>query len=448
MHFAIRFDSDARRRHLGWLFLLRGILVVLLLIAGQLTSWFQQVHFLHDSSLDTAFFLFIMFNVFSFWRLRQLRAVSELELFIQLLADVLLMSWIFYRTGGASNPFVSWYLVPLAISASILHMRYTVALAFLTFTAYSILIFYYVPFAPFSGFMAGQHGGGLWLLGASGEHLMLSSHEQMMESAQPDFNLHILGMWLNFVVSASIITFFVSRMSLALRDQDKKLADQQQRILQREQVVALGALAAGAAHELGTPLSTMSILAKDIEQDLPESSSLREEMGLLRKQLSLCRNILGELRKQADEPTRLSLESYAVTLMDRVSVLYPDRQIMMLGAVPACTIIAPAVLQQVLVNLLDNGLHASHQKVGVSIIEEGDSIVFSIEDDGDGIAPDILPQLGQAFISSKEEGLGLGYFLGHVSVNQLGGSIHFQRLEKGTCTELRLPWSALQRESL
>lgn len=181
--------------------------MVLLLIAGQLTSWFQQVHFLHDSSLDTAFFLFIMFNVFSFWRLRQLRAVSELELFIQLLADVLLMSWIFYRTGGASNPFVSWYLVPLAISAAILHMRYTVALAFLTFTAYSILIFYYVPFAPFSGFMAGQHGGGLWLLGASGEHLMLSSHEQMMESAQPDFNLHILGMWLNFVVSAGIITF-------------------------------------------------------------------------------------------------------------------------------------------------------------------------------------------------------------------------------------------------
>ena len=219
------------------------------------------------------------------WHLQRQWSVTEAFLCAQLVVDVILMTIILYRTGGSTNPFVSWYLVPLTIAAATLRIGFTASLALLTLAAYSFLLFRYIPFAPFGGMQLSQ-----------GEMLMPDNphahHQMMLQSTQSNgveeagFNLHIFGMWLNFVLSAGLITFFVSRMSHALREQDKKLAEQHEHLLQREQVVSLGALAAGAAHELGTPLSTMTVIARDIEDELPEDSPLREDVVMLRRQLS------------------------------------------------------------------------------------------------------------------------------------------------------------------
>lgn len=446
MPFAIRHDAGANSRNLSRLCLLRAILIAGLLLGGLLAELLPGVALLHDSGVQAALLLLVLFNLWTLWRLRRGGPVGEAELFGQLVVDVFLVTLVLYRTGGSTNPFVSYYLVPLTIAAATLRFGFSIVLALLTLSAYSLLLYRYIPFAPF----AGLHAGHSVELMAADPHAHHHMTLHAAGSSEDGFNLHVFGMWLNFLVSASLITFFVSRMSHALRDQDRRLAEQHESLLQREQVVALGALAAGAAHELGTPLSTMTVIARDIETDLPADSALREDVVLLRRQLALCRDILQDLRAQAagDRP-RLPLAQFLGDAVNRMEVLHPARRFVLENRVPACSVLPPPTLQQVLVNLLDNAAQAARNEVSLLLREEGGDFLLDIRDDGAGIAPEIAERLGQPFVSDKDDGLGLGYFLSHASVNQLGGSIRLRnRPEGGTHTELRLPWSVLQREAV
>lgn len=448
MPFAIPTDPAANSRNLSRLCLLRSILIAGLLLGAGLSGWLQSIPLLQDGGILLALGLLTLFNAWTLWRLRRGGAVSEAELFAQMVVDVLLMTLVFYRTGGSTNPFVSYYLVPLTIAAATLRLGFTVALAILTLSAYSLLLNNYIPFAPFSGTAAGMHAGHAVQLMADAPH----AHHHMTLQATPGgegsgFNLHVFGMWLNFILSATLITFFVTRMSGALREQDRQLALQHENLLQREQVVALGALAAGAAHELGTPLATMTVLAREIEDDLPADSPLREDISTLRRQLALCREILGDLRAQAMDMPRLPLARFVMATVERMEVVHPQRRFVLSGNFPEDSIQPPAVLQQVLVNLLDNAAQAASSQVWIALRSTEQDCVIDIDDDGPGIAPEIAARLGQAFVTDKHDGLGLGYFLSHASVNQMGGSIHLKaRQEGGTHTELRLPWSILQRQ--
>lgn len=445
MPFAIPSDPDAHSRNLSRLCLLRAILIAVLASAALLSGWLKSVPLLQDGGILLALSLLTIFNVWSLWRLRRGGAVSEAELFAQLMVDVVLMTLVFYRTGGSTNPFVSWYLVPLTIAAATLRMGYTIALGLLTLAVYSLLLVHYIPFAPFAGAHVDHVMPTVELLADDPHAHHHMTLQQAPEASGSGFNLHVFGMWLNFILSASLITFFVTRMSGALREQDKQLAQQHESLLQREQVVALGALAAGAAHELGTPLSTMTVIARDLESDLPENSPLREDMATLRRQLALCRDILNDLREQAATPPRLPLARFIEAAVERMEVVHPECRFLLTNSLPEVSIQPPATLSQVLVNLLDNAAQAARETVGIEMHERAGLCVIEIRDDGAGIAPEIAARLGQAFVSNRDDGLGLGYFLSHATINQMGGSIHLKaRAEGGTLTELSLPWPALQ----
>lgn len=440
MLFIPRHDASANHRNLARLCLLRTILLAGLLLALGLAEWGLDVGVFSDRAIAGALLLLTVFNGWTLWRLHRGGSVTEAELFTQLVVDVVLMTVILYRTGGSTNPFVSWYLVPLTIAAATLRIGFTVVLALLTFSAYSLLLFHYVPFAPFGG----MHPASAVALMPDDPH----AHHQMVlhaaATAESGFNLHVFGMWLNFLLSVGLITFFVSRMSHALREQDKQLADQHERLLQREQVVALGALAAGAAHELGTPLSTMTVIARDIEQELPGDSPLREDVVMLRRQLSLCREILQELRDQAAGEGRSStMHRLIQETVERMEVVHPGCQFLLALHVDNLAITVPATLPQVLVNLLDNAAQAAEKVVTIDVHDEAGWCFIDIRDDGAGFDPDVVPRLGQPFVSSKTEGMGIGYFLSHASINPLGGRIEVTpRPEGGTSTRLCLPWSA------
>ncbi|MGH8493909.1 MAG: ATP-binding protein [Moraxellaceae bacterium] len=447
MPFAIPSDPDANSRNLSRLCLLRAILIVVLASGALLSGWLESVPLLQDRGILLVLSLLTLFNVWSLWRLRRGGAVSEAELFAQLVVDVVLMTLVFYRTGGSTNPFVSWYLVPLTIAAATLRIGYTVVLALLTLAVYSLLLVHYIPFAPFAGAHVGHAMPMAVDLMADDPH---AHHHMTLQPAQEasGFNLHVFGMWLNFILSASLITFFVTRMSGALREQDRQLAQQHESLLQREQVVALGALAAGAAHELGTPLATMTVIARDLETDLPVDSPLREDMATLRRQLDLCRDILNDLREQAATPPRLPLSRFIAAAVERMEVVHPERTFLLAQALSDISIQPPATLSQVLVNLLDNAAQAARAQVSIDLHDRAGLCVIEIRDDGPGIAPEIAARLGQAFVSNRDEGMGLGYFLSHATINQMGGSIHLKtRPEGGTLTELSLPWAALQAAS-
>lgn len=465
-------DAGANRRNLARLCLLRGLLVLALVLAAALAEWLGGVPLHRDGGLLLAVLLFTAVNLATLWWLRRGGAVGEAGLFLQLVADVLLMTLVLYRTGGATNPFVSYFLVPLTIAAATLRLRHTAGLAALTLAAYTLLLSHYVPFSLF-----GSESGRVVLeavpsaapapvpLDGHGEHAGHGGHAPAPEpgaqagadahaghvlAAGDGFNLHIVGMWLNFLLSAGLITFFVSRMSHALREQDRQLAEQHEALLQREQVLALGALAAGAAHELGTPLSTMSVIAREIENGLPADSPLREDATLLRGQLAQCREILQGLRAQAaGELPRQPLSRLLRHAVERMQVMHPGRQFRLAVELPDREVQPPATLPQVLVNLLDNAAQAARASVDIRVGEAPGEWRLEIRDDGPGIAPEVAPRLGEPFVSGREEGLGIGYFLSHASVNGWGGSIRLQpRAEGGTLTTLRLPWAVLQPSPL
>lgn len=480
MAFILTPDAGANRRNLVRLCLLRGVLVVALVLAAVLVGWLEDLPLYRDGGLLLAVLLFTGLNLTTLWWLRRGGAVGETGLFLQLVADVVLMTLVLYRTGGATNPFVSYYLVPLTIAAAILRLRFTIGIALLTLAAYTMLLNHYVPLrlfghepgmtlermaAPTAGARAAmapatpaalprEAGPGSGVPAADpagmGHEAHAGHHMAAAASAESGFNLHVVGMWLNFLLSAGLITFFVSRMSHALREQDRRLAEQHESLLQREQVLALGALAAGAAHELGTPLATMSVIAREIEAELPPDSPLREDALQLRTQLAQCREILKGLRAQAaGEQPRQPLSRLVAHAVSRMEVMYPACAFAQALEVPDRLVQAPATLPQVLVNLLDNAARAARSRVEVSIGGDTAAWVLEIRDDGAGIAPEVAPRLGEPFVSGREEGLGIGYFLSHASVNQWGGSIRLQpRAEGGTLTTLRLPWSVLQPEAL
>ncbi len=445
MPFVLSGEAAANARNLSRLCLLRTLLIAALLVGAVLAELVHVIPLLRDGTVVLAIVLLAIFNAWTLWRLKRGGDVSEELLFGQLLVDVLLVTLVLYRTGGATNPFISWYLVPLAIAAATLRPGFTIVLALLALSTYSLLLYHYVPFTPFGGMQAGP---ALTLL-ADDPHLhhamTLQPHDHEVGRG---FNLHIFGMWLSFVLSAALITFFVTRMSHALREQDRRLAEQHERLLQREQVVSLGALAAGVAHSLGTPLSTMTVIVREMENTITDDSPLREDVVILRRQLGLCRNILGDLRSDAEaQDASQSLSRFLHQLTERMEVLHPHLKFFLEMNAPDCDIHPPALLSPVLTSLLDNAAQAAHSTVRFSLRHDGGHCVMDIRDDGPGIAPEVLARLGQPFVSSKHEGLGLGYFLSHASVNQMGGHIRVrQQADGGTHTELQLPWSVICRD--
>lgn len=445
MLFIARHDGSANHRNLARLCLLRTILLAGLLVALALAEWGLSAPVFSDPLILSALLLLTVFNGWTVWRLQRQVPPEESELLLQLVVDVALMTLILYRTGGSTNPFVSWYLVPLTIAAATLRLGRTVALALLTLAAYSLLLFHYVPFAPFGGMaIGGVESVALTAADPHAHHQMMLHADHAVDGEQ-GFNLHVFGMWLNFLLSAGLITFFVSRMSRALREQDRQLSQQREHLLQREQVVSLGALAAGAAHELGTPLSTMSVIARDIEQELPVDSPLREDVVMLRRQLALCREVLQDLRDQASgQGLPATLHELLGAAVARMEVMHPRCRFVVPPGQQDIAITAPSTLLQVMVNLLDNAAQAATETVALAISEEGNECCIDILDDGNGIDPDVAARLGQPFVTSKEDGMGIGYFLSHASINALGGRIEITvRPEGGTRTRLCLPWQSL-----
>src|ERR1051325_4745874 len=176
-------------------------------------------------------------NFFTWRRLRLVWPVRDLELFVHLTFDAVALTAVLYFAGGPTNPFVSLYLLPLTLTAAALSWRYTWSMAALTLTCYSLLLVSYVP-------LYHRHPGA-------------ALHEL------DDFKMHVFGMWLGFILSAGLIAYFAVRMRETLRERDRLRAQVREQELRHERVLALGTLAAGAAHELGTPLSTIAVLRSE-----------------------------------------------------------------------------------------------------------------------------------------------------------------------------------------
>lgn len=408
---------SASRQNLWRLTLIR--LLVLAAQAGSLGfAWFSDLLPLPWMALAATLGISLTLCLLSALRLRGPWPVTELEYALQLAGDLIIHSVLLYFCGGSTNPFVSYYLVPLTIAAATLPWIYSMVLSGLALSGYTALLIWYQPL-----------------------HLHGAEHEELM------IRLHLFGMWLNFALSAAFITFFVVKMAGALRRQDQLQALRREEHMRDQQLLAVATQAAGAAHELGTPLATMSVLLKELRQEHRHAPALQEDLALLQEQVKLCKDTLQQLVRVAEADRRQSVVEQSAgqwleSTLNRWHLMRPEAtyryQCLGVGAAPR--LMPPADLTQALLNLLNNAADACPDQLQIALDWDSQWIVLSIRDQGAGVPLAIAEQLGRPFFTTKGKGFGLGLFLSHASVNRAGGTVKLYNHEQGgTLTELRLP---------
>ena len=348
--------------------------------------------------------------------------ITNKEFFIHLLVDIIFFSILLYFSGGASNPFISYYLIPISIAAITLPRSYTASIALIALSGYSLLLIHYIPVMA----IAPSHMG----------HTMA------------DNNLHVLGMWANFAISAAIISYFVSQIANELESQQKKIAEHREQQLENEQLLAIGTLAAGTAHELGTPLNTMRLLVDEMQLQ----QTANKDINLLSQQIDQCKITLMQLQSTANESSAnqyadQTLHSYFDQLIERWHLMRPELNASVSYA--KSKLLAPHIrfhptIAQSILNLLNNAADASPSEVEVSISWSDTEVIICIKDFGEGFEETKVKNQ-KPFSSSKTDGMGLGLFLSQNTVTRFGGSIRLDKLSKGgTMTTLCLPLDLTQ----
>ncbi|MCG8463848.1 MAG: ATP-binding protein [Xanthomonadales bacterium] len=424
------------RRILRVLFWLRNVSVVLQLLVFFLFSyWFTAMP--QQTGLLLVVLTLGLFNILVHWRLQYRWPATEAEVAGHLLFDVVQFSVVLYFTGGASNPFVSLYLLPVALAAAALRLPFAVLVAGVSTVAYSALLALHQP-----GDMMGHH---------------------MAAPFNDNFNLHIWGMWLNFLLAAVLLILFVGMLAKIVRSHGREIATARERTLRDEGILAVGTLAAGAAHQLGTPLSTMKVLVEDwLDQeckDIPPA-----DVHIVSQQVNACREILDQMLQQVRDSRgeaghELSLDDFVDDCLERWRVTRPEVKIEHRAKAVAAdaTLDADAqvpvpirydvTLAQALTNLLNNAADASlsngDDRVVLSSWQERGWFHCQIRDHGRGLSTDQAAAAQRMFRSSKSEGMGIGLALSNSTIERLHGTVSFHHDEHGGTIWVQVPLSAL-----
>ena len=363
-----------------------------------------------------------LFNLATWLRLRLPRPVSNGELFAQILVDVAVFTELLYFAGGASNPFTMMYVLPLTIAATALPWFYTWSIAAASGTCFLLLIFFNVP-----------------LIDASGEPVR--------------YTYHLAAMGINFLVTGGCIAYFVVSITTALRKHERQLARAKQNELNNERIVQLGTFAAGAAHELSTPLSTMAVVVKELKKSPSKGPELLDDLNIISDQIDSCKGTLSNLLASAGNPRmvgggKLALDEFLNTVVENCRTIHPGIVVTCRwhGALPAPEIVADQSLRQAILNLLNNAADASPERIDVEGKWDERELHVRICDWGDGIAPEAVDKVGKVFFTTKPpgKGSGMGLVLSNVAIKRYGGSIElFNQPERGACTEVRLPLAPL-----
>ncbi|MDR2187414.1 MAG: ATP-binding protein [Azonexus sp.] len=346
------------------------------------------------------------FNTLVHWRLRQASRASSGELFSQILFDIAALSALMFFSGGATNPLISLLLPSLAVAALTLPLGAVLLAGAVAIAAYSLLLIVYVPLPIADAARATQ--------------------------------LHLTGMWLTFAVSAAMIVWFVIRLSTLIRARDAELAAAREQALRDERVLAMGTLAAGAAHELGTPLATISLLAGELAADRHLPPALQDDIALLRQQVALCKDIITGLARRAGAER---LDGQALPPADRwldsvrqhwhASRPQAASRLIIGSDGPAPPIIADPRLEQALLNLLNNAANATPQPLDIRLSWGGDSLCIDIHDHGPGFPPAVLNNAGQRGLPAHAGGSGMGLVLTRAAIEQLGGRLSLANPDQG-----------------
>jgi two-component system sensor histidine kinase RegB len=347
--------------------------------------------------------------------------LNSREATIYLAYDVLQLAALLYLTGGLENPFALMFVAPVVIAAATLELTNTLLLGLIAFVSVSTIAIVHMPLP--------------WPAGAS-------------------LNLPALyqgGIWASLVIGIGFTSIYAWRMAREATRMSAGLAATQLALAREHRLAALGALATAAAHELGTPLGTIAVVARELERVLPSGSPESDDVRLLREQAERCRSILARLANPEEAmlgaTARLPLGAF---LDDLAGDYRSDELAVEIEIAPANrdepqpqVWRAPELLHG-LGNIIENAADFAGSRVRIEASWDAARLDIVIEDDGPGFAPEIFERIGEPYITSRpgrhsfgdsepsrsnREGMGLGFFIAKVLLERTGGSVRAVNLQ-------------------
>jgi len=322
--------------------------------------------------------------------------------------DVLQLAGLLYLTGGLENPFAFLIISPVLVSATTMQAHKTFLLGAIAFVCSTVLVFFHQPLP--------------WLPGQTLDVPLL----------------YVVGLWAALVCSLAFMGFFAFRIAEETRQLSDALTATEL-VLQREQhLTALDGLAAAAAHELGTPLGTITVVVKELQHDTPKDDPRSEDLELLASQTARCRTILSKLTSLSTEPE----EHLGMLPLSRLveEVISPHRNLGKKLSIERHGTIAEPVFRRNpgilygIGNLLENAVDFAEEEVTVGTGWDENWVIVTIADDGPGFSPDVIDQLGEPYISTRRTrtettrkqhggGLGLGFFIAKTLLERSGAQL-------------------------
>ena len=365
--------------------------------------------------------LLVMVNVLVAARLKRGTPATHGEAAAHLALDLAAFTGQLLLAGGMANPFGLVLLLHVVLIAMLLPWRLALAGTALVIASFALAFHFAAPLRDANGM------------------------------AFPD-DLMALALWLAFTLTAAVTAWFIVRIVATLREHERLLREAARRALNDEAVLRIGTLAAGAAHELGTPLTTMAVVVGEMRRQAITPAQQRD-VAILAGQIETCRQALVNLRAAAghartDGGGRANLDAFLASIVARFRTMRPDIPLEARwdGTRPAPAIFADQSLRQAILVLLNNAADASPDHVEVAAKWDRESLQLTVSDRGGGVPAGNIDKLGRAFFTTKPpgRGTGLGLVLTASTMDRLGGTLRWSiRTDGGLAAEIRLPLQRL-----
>lgn len=384
--------------------------------------------------------LSVALNLLLQFRFGNILRLRTRDAFLMLGFDILQLAFMLFLTGGLQNPFALLLVVPVAVSGSTQPLRVTIALAALAMACGTVLLELHWPFPWYR------------------DQLFVFPY------------LYETGLWTALVSCIAFVAFYTYRTASETRAMSNALAAAELVLAREQRLSALDGLAAAAAHELGTPLSTISVIARELEREMPAGSPHHDDIRLLRNQAVRCREILTTLtRNSGEQVTILSVQGLGHLLTDVIEAhdivgkeiaiaLQPQKIDTALGLGEPQVRRNPAIIYG-LSNLVENAIDFARSKVDIVAQWDASEVTLYICDDGPGFAPGILTKLGEPYITTRpqtplpvhdgHEGMGLGFFIAKTLLERAGAQVTFANRtapQPGAMIKIVWPRAALEAE--
>lgn len=317
------------------------------------------------------------------------------------------LAWIFaiaLLTGRSANPFIYYFLVVVALSATLVDKAKAWLVSITSIVIYSILLY-----------------------------LDMQEHFEHFSS---DYKIHLIGMWLNYLISTVVICFFVSQLMNQLRQKETSIRAFRERTLKNEQLIALATVAASAVHNLATPLSTLRLLVNEQAEEPQNKEQLKDDLELMSKQITRCHHTIDELSllaQKSDELNPVTIHLLVSEFIEHYSLHFPEANVIITNTVNTDTQISCTPLfKYAIVNLINNAIESSSGDIKISFDEKTDTdshlsreLCINIKNRCTESVDLITQRWGKPIDSQKNNGLGIGSMLANSTIEQQGGRVIF-----------------------